>query len=225
MPLNSFLIISRVSRKVSDFESLVDAQGWQVTAPSSAYVELLSRFDITARTLSFPAGQATLQTAVRELVLTYPFLLHAALAPTTAHAMSMDRAAHDFSKRSLYHAQLAIQQHSQKLQVPKDRAEADSILATCFMLNALFYLAQDECSLTSIWVLDGSEGHKSEWSTSLAGPRTLLQFPGFSADIRESMWWRACGFRSWPSHKRLSLESGTPRDLLLTPCRDCERFV
>ena len=145
--------VSESDTLAASVNSIADAQGWWKATSSRTYVELLSCFNgSTIATLSSPTGQRIILSKVARHFHTYPFLLHTVLALTAAHLTCVSGRDGDFVATASYHTQQALRLYSERLQCVKDRAEMDAMLATCFMLTALFYLSHDEFNTTESWI-------------------------------------------------------------------------
>ena len=185
-------------------------------ASNETYVELLSRFQKqTVTTLSSPTWQRIMVTKGLGLIQDYPFCLHAILAFTACHMSCVGR--RELAPVGMHHAQQAIHLYAERLHQVRERKEMDAMVATCFILTALFYLSHDEMNLTESWISESRDSaSKPHWATILSGPTKLLarsaEFP--DSDL-ESLWLpftinsqrciREAAAQSGPGHSLVSL--------------------
>lgn len=175
----------------ASIDRLAASQGWHKATSTQNYAELLLDFPKTVTsTLSSPSGVQVISTHVLPLVTSYPFLLHAILALTAAHMTCVAGRGDDFAAAAIFHTQASLTLYTARLDRLDDRAEMDAMLATCFMLTALFYLSHDRLHTTASWVFPcvGAARCATRWHTIISGPALLLRSAEFTRSAERSIW-------------------------------------
>lgn len=148
---------------------------------STTYVEILHCFrNATVYTLSLSSWQNILITRGLNLIQDYPYLLHAVIALAAYHMSFVTT--RKLAAMGLLHLQQSLALYSKSLnhQV-EERMEMDALLSTSFLLNSLFYVADEQIGLTGSWLTGPRELHKASqtpgslhWPAMLSGPTKLL---------------------------------------------------
>jgi hypothetical protein len=149
-------------------------------------IEVLHHFEhIASSTIGTPELQQTMRTTVLSLVQDSPFLMHAILA-FSAHHLHMLRPDDKYSRTTAtYHSQIALHLYPLELAGELTVSNVNSIIAACFLVTAIVFIAGGSPSASFVFSDDPKE---AEWLVVVAGLSVLLSRADTKALISRSIW-------------------------------------